>query len=105
MQNHLDVLVANRFDSFETLAGIAADWDVDFRQMDSSQFKSEVFQARIGEILLSSARFGCHVDQHGATPREMRTFAVPEADSPTMRWFDHQVQAGVLLVFPTHGEV
>jgi len=105
VENQSNVLVANRFDSFEALAGIAADWDVDFRQMDSSRFKSELFQTRIGEILISSARFGCHVEQHGVTPREMRTFAIPEADSPTMRWFGHQVQAGVLLVFPTHGEI
>ena len=99
------VLIAQQFDSFEELADIAVGWDADFRQLTAERFKSELFQAHVGSLLISNAHFGCHVDQRGATPAGMRTFAVPDSDCPEMRWFGHLVGPDVLLAFPTHGEV
>ncbi len=99
------VLIAQQFDSFEELADIAVGWDADFRQLTAERFKSELFQAHVGSLLVSNAYFGCHVDQHGATPAGMRTFAVPDSDCPEMRWFGHITGPDVLLAFPTHGEV
>lgn len=99
------VLISQKFDSFEELAGIAVGWDTDFRQLTSERFKSELFQAQVGSMLISDAHFGCHVDQRGATPAGMRTFAVPDSDCPEIRWFGHVTGPDVLLVFPTHGEV
>ena len=83
------VLVDRQFDSFEELSEIAVGWDSDFRQLDAERFKSKVLLAQVGSILLSNGRFGCHVEQRGATPSGMRTFAVPNVDCPEMRWFGH----------------
>ncbi len=99
------VLIAQQFDSFEELADIAVGWDADFRQLTAERFKSALFQAQVGSLLISNARFGCHVDQYGATPAGMRTFAVPDSDCPEMRWFGHISGPEVLFAFPTHGEV
>ncbi len=104
-KNGSNVLLAQQFDSFEELADIAVSWNADFRQLDSERFKSEVFQAQIGSILLSNVRFGCHVDQRGATPAGMRTFAIPDVDCPEIRWFGHTIGPDVLLTFPKHGEI
>ncbi len=103
--NDSGVLIAQQFDSFEELADIVVGWDTDFRQLNAESFKSQLFQARVGSLLISNAHFGCHVDQRGATPAGMRTFAVPDADCAEIRWFGHLVGPDVLLVFPTHGEV
>lgn len=99
------VLIAQQFDSFEELADIVVGWDADFRQLNAEGFKSKLFQAQIGSLLLSNAHFGCHVDQRGTTPAGMRTFAVPSTDCPGIRWFGHITNPDVLLVFPTHGEI
>jgi AraC-like DNA-binding protein len=99
------VLISQQFDSFEELADIAVGWDTDFRQLSAEHFKSELFQAQAGSLLISNARFGCHVDQHGSTPAGMRTFGIPDSDCPEIRWFGHVTGQGVLLAFPTHGEV
>ena len=99
------VLIAQQFDSFEELAEIAIGWDTDFRQLTAEHFKSELFQAQSGSVLLSNAHFGCHVDQREATPAGMRTFGIPHSDCPEIRWFGHVTGTDVLLAFPTHGEV
>ena len=103
--NDSGVLIAQQFDSFEELADIIVGWDSDFRQMTCEEFKPELFQARVGSLLLSSARFGCHVDQRGTTPAGMRTFAIPDSNCPEIRWFGHVIGPGTLLAFPMHGEV
>lgn len=96
---------AQRFDSFEELAAMVLAWDLDFRQLDRHRSASELSQTHLGSLLFSSARFGCHVDQRGATPGGMRTFAIPDADCSEMRWFGRSVARDCLLTFPANGEL
>jgi AraC-like DNA-binding protein len=56
-------------------------------------------------VLMSRARFQCHVDQRGNAPRNLRTFALLEEDCQSMSWFGRRVGPEALLVFPTHGEI
>lgn len=98
-------LLSQQFHSFEQLAEIAVAWDLDFRQLNAESFSSEIFQAQAGTLLLSNVRFGCHIEQHGTTPPGVRTFAIPEAGCPPIRWFGHLVEGDALLLFPTHGEI
>ncbi|MBE9549135.1 MAG: AraC family transcriptional regulator [Proteobacteria bacterium] len=99
------LLIDSQFDRFEELAGLISSWDADFRQLNAELFKPEIFQAQIGSMLISNARFGCHVNQQGATPPGMRTFALPETGCSELFWFGHSVAQGVLLSFPKHGEI
>lgn len=99
------IIVNQKFDSFEEFSCLLKQWDADFRQLNTEQFKPDIFQAKIGEILISSVHFGCHVEQRGATPQGMHTFAVLSADCPDFHWFGHMVNKDELLVFPAHGEV
>jgi hypothetical protein len=46
----LDLLLEQRFDSFEELASIAQGYDVDFRQLDASKFQHFLMQARVDDI-------------------------------------------------------
>lgn len=62
------------------------------------------FLAKTGSILVSRVRFGCHVEQRGATPPGMRTFSVLDADCPELYWFGHIVNKDDLLIFPAHGD-
>jgi AraC-like DNA-binding protein len=100
-----EVLLARRFESFEELASLAVAWDADFRQLDASRLPNAVLQAQVDGVLVSLGRFGCHVDQRGATPGKMRTFAFSAEGCPEMSWFGHRAGPDMLLAFPTHGEI
>lgn len=99
------LLINQDFSSFEELSAKAKSWNIDFRQLNTEHFKSNFFQAKIGSILVSSATFGCHVEQRGETPPEMRTFAVLSKSCPDIYWFGHHVNNDDLLIFPSHGEI
>lgn len=100
-----EILIEQQFASFEILAELAIAWNADFHQLDAEQYKSSIFQARIGDMLISNARLGCHVGQHGETPVGMHTFAIPDIDSSEIYWFGHTVGQDTLLVFPAHREI
>ena len=99
------ILINQRLDSFAQFAELAVAWNADFRQLTSEQIKPEMFQAQVGTILLSSARFGCHVEQRGESPEGMCSFAVPWTDSPEMLWYGDSIGSNVLLRFPNHREL
>lgn len=103
--SHSGILAALQLHSFEELADIAVGWNADFKQLDTEQHRPDLFQAQIGSILVSGARFGCHVYQQGGTPEGMRTFAIPDTSCTEMRWFGHITEPDVLLCFPAHGDI
>ena len=72
---------------------------------DGTLQSTRMFQAWVGDILVSNARLGCHVEQHGATPARMRTFAIPASGTPEMLWYGHTIGPNNLLSFPVHGEI
>lgn len=99
------ILLSQSFESFEELAAMARAWDADFRQVGRSEMEHQVLQVKIDGLLMSRGRFGCHLDQHGETPKGLRTFALLEEDCSPVYWFGHRVGPDVLLVFPNSGEV
>lgn len=98
-------IINRQFDSFEEFSVLATSWNADFRQLDAEHFKSTMFQAVLGPMLISSARFGCHVDQYGATPAGMRTFAIANVDSPEMCWYGQKVGSKYIVSFPADGDI
>ena len=98
------ILLDQPFDSFEEMSSLISQWDIDFRQLSSEQFKSRIFQAHTGSMLVSNVEFGCVVEHKGATPDGMRTFALLYAGSPEFSWFGHTVNQNDLMIFPMHGE-
>ena len=99
------ILISGSFDSFEELAAITRAWDADFRQLSGSEMDHRVLQVMMDGLLMSRARFGCHLNQHGATPRGFRTFALLEENCLPIYWFGRRVGPEDLLIFPEHGEI
>ena len=99
------VLINREFDSFQEIVEMASGWDADFRQLTREDFKPHVFQAKTDLLLLSNVQFGCVVDQRGATPPGMRTFALPNPECPEFNWFGQKINQNDLLIFPVHGEL
>ena len=99
------ILLDRQFNSFEELADITSGWDVDFRQLNNENYKPSIFQAQSNLLLISCARFGCIVDQKGATPPGMQTFALPNNNCSEFYWFGHKVEQNSLLLFPLVGDI
>jgi len=55
------LLLSRTFASFEELAELVRQWNTDFRQVGVPETGHEVLQVSMGGMLLSRARFGCHV--------------------------------------------
>ena len=98
-------LLSKQFTSFEELVDAARYWKAEFRQISASCRKPKVRQLIAGNTLLSTGWFGCHVDQRGQTPGQMRTIALPHIDCSEFRWFGYRIDRPVLLVFPLGGEI
>ena len=92
-------------DDFDQLADVARGWDFDLRQLDRGRFRADVLQARGTGFHLAAARFGRHVEQQGAPPRHLRTFAVPLNPTMRMRWRGQEVTGRQVLAFPLGGEL
>lgn len=105
MQNHANILVNHALESFEQFSEMAVSWQAEFRQLNTAERRTVIFQAQLGSILFSNARLGCVAEQRGTTPQGMRTFAIPYADSPPMNWFRHHVDSDSLLLFPGEGDI
>lgn len=107
MNRRLDnsVLLSKTFNSFEELAHVVVDWDVDFKQMGCEEGTSSIFQAQVGSMLFSNAQFSCRVDQQGLTPQGMRTFAIFNKLPHQLNFYGHLVEKDCLLLFPSHGEI
>ena len=103
--HHNKVLLSKSFDSFEEIAMLARAWNADFRQVSSSHENHRVLQVVMDGMLMSRGKFGCHLDQRGATPQGLRTFAMLEEGCAPMHWFGRTVGPNDLLVFPAHGEI
>lgn len=84
---------------------LARSWNADFRQISSSRGNHQVLQVMMDGMLMSRGKFGCHLDQRGATPEGLRTFALLEEGCAPMHWFGRTVGPDDLLVFPAHGEI
>lgn len=99
------LLVDRHFDDVDDLTETARFWDLDFRQLDRGLFQGSVFQATLGQMLITEARFGRSLQQEGCTPSGMRTFAFPASEQINMNWRRLDVGANDLLIFPANGEV
>ena len=105
MPENNKLLISQSFNSFEELAVIAHSWNADFRQFSPSETDHQILQVMMDGILMSRGRFGCHLDQHGSTPADLRTFALLEENCTPVYWFGRKAGPDTLLVFPTHGEI
>ena len=87
---------------FDEFAEAARGWDLDFRQLDSGSFRSDMVQVATSEVNVGHARLNRLLDQYGAPPAGLRTFALLSERSSHWVWRHQDVPANALLVYP-HG--
>jgi AraC family transcriptional regulator, ethanolamine operon transcriptional activator len=99
------LLASQRSTDFDAFAAAARGWDLDFRQLDSGPFESDMVQVTTDSVNVAHATLNRLLDQRGATPVGLRTFhLVAEGSSPWV-WRHHDVLQDALLIYPTGGEI
>lgn len=74
---------------FKKFAELAHSWEIDFLQLDEKPFHSLLQQIIFPEIQIGHTHFNCHLDQKGASPKDMWTFVIMDEDASMFK-FNHE---------------
>jgi AraC family ethanolamine operon transcriptional activator len=97
--------VSGCFSDIDHLTEVARAWNVEFLQIGRGAFNGRFFQVASQELQLTEAHYSQPLEQHGLSPRGLRTFAIPTELPIDLRWRNFQVNNQHLMVFPRGGEM
>lgn len=92
------LLLSETFSNFEELAEMVIGWNLDFHQISKNYAATTLDQIQIGEILFSHLTCGCYSTHSGKTPDKMYTFALPDGETPELRYMGQLVDRPALMV-------
>ena len=97
--------VGSKFDDFDSFSEIVHSWDLDFIQLKSGEFYSELFQYGDTDFLLSSVSFNKLIHQHGTAPKDFWTFGIPKSHSSEFIWKNTLVQQDSIIIYAPSSEL
>jgi AraC family ethanolamine operon transcriptional activator len=83
---------------------VARAWDLDFRPMVPPRGESRLFQTVDHTALIGFAHIDPRVEQRGASPPNMRTFALPGRQVPEVVWCGAPTGRDSLMCFDAGGD-
>ena len=93
------------FADIDEFAEAARAWNLEFYQIDRGKLDMQLFQCVSAQTNFSHVKFSRAIEQHGATPINMRTIGVPAEPDFNVRWRNHEVTGEHLMIFPRNGEL
>jgi len=93
------------FHDIDELTETARAWDLEFSQLDPSNFYGELTQIGNERLNLSNARFNGHLLQKGSPPQGLQTFAIPADHTQQFFWRRKEVRGEHVLSFPKGSEL
>jgi AraC-like DNA-binding protein len=88
----------------DELCYAARAWDLDFRPLELATGTSRLVQTIDSAASLGYARLTPRVEQRGASPPGMRTFALLGLDAPSVVWCGEIVDSHTLMSFDSGGD-
>ncbi len=98
-------LLHQHFSDFDDYCASVRNWDLDYRQIESGQFSSELLMVGSNTALLTRAILGRKMIQNGATPQGMITIGIMANPGININWRKIDIYGDVLFVFPENGEL
>ncbi len=95
----------HRFFDFEDFCAHVSNWDLDYRQIESGPFSSELLMAGNDTTLFTRASLGRKMIQKGTSPEGLITFGLLIDPEIEIHWRNIDVSGDVLFVFPENGEL
>ena len=96
------------FDDIDQMCDSVRAWNLDFRPLSSGKSAPHIarlVQLEAGGSLLGHARVYAPLQQTGAPPAGLMTFAIQERGMQRLWWRGHDVDADTVLAFPLGGEL
>jgi len=105
MKQEQPIILHRGFADFDELCEAASGWNLELCKLDTTRFHGETFQYIEADFVFSRANFSCRLQQTGAPPAGLRTFAFSAVPKQELVWRGRHVTAEDLLVFPRGGEL
>ena len=93
------------FTDFDDYCANVRDWNLDYRQIESGQFSSELLMAGNATMMLTRAQIRRKMIQKGAPPPGMITFGLLVDPGINIHWRNIDISGDMLIVFPENGEL
>lgn len=94
-----------QFNDFEAYCESVRHWDLDYHQIDSGVFSSELIMFGNANTIFTNAKLGRRILQKGATPPGLITFGVLANPNINIHWRNYDISGDKLFIFPPGGEL
>jgi AraC family ethanolamine operon transcriptional activator len=98
-------LLHQQFNDFDDFCVNARNWDLDYRQIESGPFSSELLMIGNSTTLFSRAKLGRKMIQQGAPPESLITFGILADPGINIHWRNIDISGDDLFIFPENGEL
>jgi len=101
-----NILINQNFNSFEGFASAAHSWDVDFLQIERGRFEANLVQFISGGLQFAQAFFNRGLDQRGASPEGVWSFAITFSPDMQMSFKGREINGNnSLMIYPPGSEI
>ena len=98
-------LQKNSFHDFDEFSHFIQAWDLDFRQLDTGECKTDLLQFATAKSLLTHAQFNRRFDQRGSAPPGNWTFAIFAEQSTPIVWHEQEISTNNIVVYKPGSEI
>jgi AraC family transcriptional regulator, ethanolamine operon transcriptional activator len=100
------IVINKNFDNFEGFASTAHAWDVDFLQIEKGRFEANLTQFVYGDLQFAKACFNRGLDQKGASPEGVWTFAITFSPDALMYFKGREINGNNnLMIYQPGSEI
>ena len=104
-QQSKNFFFSKQFHDLEDFSSSVYSWDVDFRQIDSGNFRSRLLQVDLGTFQFGHAHFNRQLIQRGSSPPNLYTFALPANYSQRIIWRGKELPENGIMVYSPGMEI
>lgn len=92
-------------DDFDAFCENVRNWDLDYQQLESGRFTSELLNFGNNKTQFTHARLTRRMIQRGTCPKGLITFGILADPSIQIHWRNTDITNDMLFVFPDNGEL
>ncbi len=97
--------IHQKINDFDEFCCVIKKWDLDYRQLETGLFSSELLMFGDDTTIFGRAKLGRKLLQNGAAPPGLITFCILANPECRINWRNHGITGDTLFVFPPDGEL
>lgn len=97
--------IHQNMNDFDEFCCVIKNWNLDYRQLETGLFSSELLMFGDDTIIFGRAKLGRKLRQHGEAPPGLITLGILVNPKSRIHWRNHEITGDVLFIFPQDGEL